>query len=112
MSGTIAALHIYLAYGHLTKLTGDEAEWVHIWKGFWALFGAYVFAALASRRPTKSPASSHDFASWKTVRLESRQFVKRMEQDDCRYVCRKDTKNCLQQESTLPKVTTLIGPAA
>ena len=32
-----------------------EAEWVHVWKGFGALFGADVFTALASRRCTKSP---------------------------------------------------------
>jgi hypothetical protein len=51
---TIAAVHVYLAYGHLAKLIGGEAEWVHIWKGFGALFGAYVFTALASRRPTES----------------------------------------------------------
>jgi hypothetical protein len=53
-SGAIAAVHVYLAYGHLAKLLGGAAEWVHIWKGFGALFGAYVFAALASRRPAKS----------------------------------------------------------
>ena len=49
-SGTIAAIHIYLAYGHLARLATGHVEWVHIWKGFGALFGAYVFAALASRR--------------------------------------------------------------
>jgi len=54
-SGTIAAVHVYLAYGHLSKLVGGETQWVHIWKGFGALFGAYVFTALASRRPTESP---------------------------------------------------------
>ena len=51
---TIAAVHLYLAYGHLTKLFGGDAEWVHVWKGFGALFGAYIFTALASRRPAKS----------------------------------------------------------
>jgi hypothetical protein len=54
-SGTIAAVHVYLAYGHLAQLISGEVVWVHIWKGFGALFGAYVFAALATRRPTKSP---------------------------------------------------------
>jgi hypothetical protein len=53
-SWTIAAVHVYLAYGHLTKLLGGDAEWVHVWKGFGALFGAYVFTALTSRRSTKS----------------------------------------------------------
>jgi hypothetical protein len=57
-SGTIAAVHAYLAYGHLTKLFGGEAGWVHIWKGFGALFGAYVFAAVASRRFKKSVEGS------------------------------------------------------
>ena len=51
---TIAAVHVYLAYGHLSKLVAGDIEWVHIWKGCGALFGAYVFAALASRRAAKS----------------------------------------------------------
>jgi hypothetical protein len=45
----ISALHVYLAAGHLSKLFGDDVEWTHFWKGFGALAGAYVFAALASR---------------------------------------------------------------
>jgi len=45
----IAAVHIYLAVGHLSKLIGGDMEWTHIWKGFGAIAGAYVFAALASR---------------------------------------------------------------
>lgn len=48
----IAAVHVYLAAGHLAKLAG-HVEWTHIWKGTGALFGAYVFAALASRRAAK-----------------------------------------------------------
>lgn len=43
---TIGAVHLYLACGHLSKLAAGDVEWVHIWKGFGALFGAYVFAAL------------------------------------------------------------------
>ena len=54
-SWTIAAVHVYLAYGHLTKLFGGDAQWVHIWKGFGALLGAYIFAALASRRLARAP---------------------------------------------------------
>jgi len=46
----IAVMHVYLAFGHLVKLFGGEATWTNIWKGFGALAGAYVFAALASRR--------------------------------------------------------------
>ena len=45
----IAGVHVYLAYAHLTHLFGGEVEWTHIWKGFGALSGAYVFAALATR---------------------------------------------------------------
>jgi hypothetical protein len=49
-AAAIAVIHGYLAYGHITKLVTGPVEWEHIWKGFGALFGAYVFAALASRR--------------------------------------------------------------
>jgi hypothetical protein len=45
----IALMHVYLAAGHLLKLFGGEITWTNIWKGFGALGGAYVFAALASR---------------------------------------------------------------
>jgi hypothetical protein len=45
----IAAMHVYLAFGHLWQLFGGEVQWTHIWKGFGALGGAYVFLALASR---------------------------------------------------------------
>ncbi len=45
----IAVLHVYLAAEHLLKLFGGEVTWTNIWKGFGALAGAYVFAALASR---------------------------------------------------------------
>ena len=49
----IAALHVYLAFGHLSKLLSGSFLWTDIWKGFGALAGAYVFAALASRRLAK-----------------------------------------------------------
>jgi len=45
----IAVMHVYLAAEHLLKLIGGEVTWTNIWKGFGALAGAYVFAALASR---------------------------------------------------------------
>jgi hypothetical protein len=45
----IAALHIYLSVGHLSKLFGGDPQWTDCWKGFGSLGGAYVFAALASR---------------------------------------------------------------
>jgi hypothetical protein len=45
----IGAVHVYLAAGHLSKLFSGEVTWTNIWKGFGALGGAYVFAALASR---------------------------------------------------------------
>jgi len=52
----IAAVHLYLAATHLAELTAGNVEWTHLWKGFGALAGAYVFAALASRR--MSPRAS------------------------------------------------------
>jgi hypothetical protein len=45
----IAVLHVYLAIGHLSKLFSGPIQWADIWKGFGALAGTYVFAALASR---------------------------------------------------------------
>jgi hypothetical protein len=54
-AAVIAVVHVYLAAGHLTKLTGGEVQWTHIWKGFGALLGAYVFLALASRRLVRHP---------------------------------------------------------
>jgi len=45
----VAVMHVYLAAGHLWSLFGGDVQWTHIWKGFGALGGAYVFAALASR---------------------------------------------------------------
>ena len=49
----IAAGHLYLAYGHLSNLIAGPVTWTDFWKGFGALFGAYVFAALASHRFAK-----------------------------------------------------------
>jgi hypothetical protein len=45
----VAAVHVYLAAGHLSQLIGGDVQWTHFWKGFGALGGAYVFLALASR---------------------------------------------------------------
>ena len=45
----VAAVHVYLAAGHFAQLFCGDLQWTHIWKGFGALGGAYVFAALASR---------------------------------------------------------------
>jgi hypothetical protein len=45
----VATVHVYLAFGHLSQLFDGDMQWTHIWKGFGALGGAYVFAALASR---------------------------------------------------------------
>ena len=49
----IAILHVYLAVEHLSKLLSGSILWTDIWKGFGALAGAYVFAALARRGPAK-----------------------------------------------------------
>ena len=54
----IAVVHVYLSFGHLSKLFGGDVEWTHIWKGFGALAGAYVFAALASRGLAKTKAGA------------------------------------------------------
>ena len=48
-AAVIAAVHVYLAAGHLWQLAVGDVQWTHCWKGFGALAGAYVFAALASR---------------------------------------------------------------
>jgi hypothetical protein len=45
----IAVVHVYMAIGHLLQLFAGDIQWTHVWKGFGALGGAYVFAALASR---------------------------------------------------------------
>jgi len=49
----IAVMHVYLAAEHLLKLIGGEVTWTNVWKGFGAIAGAYVFAALASRGRVK-----------------------------------------------------------
>ena len=48
-SVVVCVVHIYLAVGHLAPLAAGDVQWTHIWKGFGALAGAYIFAALASR---------------------------------------------------------------
>ena len=45
----VSGIHLYLSVEHLSKLAGGEMTWTNLWKGFGALAGAYVFAALASR---------------------------------------------------------------
>ena len=50
----IAAVHVYLAAGHLGQLILGDVQWTHIWKGFGAAAGAYVFAAIASRKLARS----------------------------------------------------------
>ncbi len=51
----IAVVHVYLASGHLAELAAGNVDWTHLWKGFGALAGAYVFAALASRGLAETP---------------------------------------------------------
>ena len=53
----VAIVHVYLGVGHLAELFGGDMQWTHFWKGFGALAGAYVFAALASRGVTRSRRS-------------------------------------------------------
>jgi hypothetical protein len=56
----IAIVHVYLSFGHLSKLFGGDVQWTHIWKGFGALAGAYVFAALASRGRARRPKNQKE----------------------------------------------------
>jgi len=53
MAVAVATVHVYLAADHLSPLFGGDVQWTHFWKGFGALGGAYVFAALASRGPAR-----------------------------------------------------------
>ena len=48
-SVSLGAVHLYLSVGHLSQLFGGDVQWTHVWKGFGALAGVYIFAALASR---------------------------------------------------------------
>jgi hypothetical protein len=41
-------------------LFGGDVQWTHIWKGFGALAGAYVFAALASRAMPSTGANGEN----------------------------------------------------
>jgi hypothetical protein len=57
----IAAVHVCLSYGHLSILFRGPSR-TDFWKGFSALGGAYVFAALATRgfARYKSPLPSFE----------------------------------------------------
>jgi hypothetical protein len=59
----IAAVHVYLAYGHISDLLAGHVTWTNLWKGSGALGGAYVFAALASRTIAIRRRPEHDLAS-------------------------------------------------
>jgi hypothetical protein len=72
----IACVHLYLAAGHLVALAYGTVEWAHVWKGFGALAGAYVFAALALRGLARHEDRRHRTdADW------SRQREQRLEPD-------------------------------
>jgi len=55
----LAAVHVYLAAGHLSRLFGGEVGWTNIWKGFGAL-------AWNDHR------SSFIFSIWRTVAFGAR----------------------------------------
>jgi len=65
-SVVICVVHIYLAIGHLSPLAAGDVQWTHIWKGFGAPAGAYIFAVLASRGfaqdDTMHPREAHSLA--------------------------------------------------
>lgn len=46
----LAAIHFWLGCGHLGALARGALAWTHVWKGFGAVLGAYVFVALALGR--------------------------------------------------------------
>ncbi len=82
----VAAVHVYLAAGHLSKLIGGDVEWTHIWKGFGALAGAYVFAALASRGLAQDEGwhLNRGFVRrGQGERLDRHQHKERLEEDIC-----------------------------
>jgi hypothetical protein len=62
----IACTHVYLAAGHLLKLFNGDVQWTHFWKGLGALAGAYVFAALASRRLVQHAGQQHKISAVET----------------------------------------------
>lgn len=62
----IAVMHVYLAAGHVLKLLGGEVTWTNLWKGFGALAGAYVFAALASRRLAQHAGEQQEMSAAQT----------------------------------------------
>jgi len=59
----ISAVHIYLSVEHLSPLFSGEVTWTNCWKGFGALGGAYVFAALASRQFVRKRKESKNVKS-------------------------------------------------
>jgi hypothetical protein len=64
----IAIVHVYLSFEHLSNLFAGDIQWTHIWKGFGALAGAYVFVVLASRGFAQHPSQHEE-------RLEARSRV-------------------------------------
>ena len=60
----IAVVHVYLSAGHLSKLFAGDLEWTHFWKGFGALAGAYIFAALATRGFARYKSQSPSLEPW------------------------------------------------
>src|ERR1700751_1135570 len=66
-SAVVGVVHIYLAIGHLGPLVAGDVQWTHIWKGFGALAGAYIFAALASRGFARQQAQLRGHAIGSTI---------------------------------------------
>lgn len=78
----VAVVHVYLGAGHLVQLFGGDVRWTHWWKGFGALGGAYVFAALASHALARN-GWLHFYGKTQRqsaeVRLDGDQLEKRLE---------------------------------
>src|SRR5262249_14303996 len=78
----LGAVHVYLAVGHLGELTAGNVQWTHVWKGFGALAGAYIFAALASRglaRGDDRRLHTNALRQSPTGRLDPKQQKERLE---------------------------------
>jgi hypothetical protein len=59
-AAVIAAIHVYLAAGHLWHLIVGDVQWTHCWKGFGALAGRLRvrgagFAGACQRRRLAAP---------------------------------------------------------
>ena len=77
-SVVVCVVHVYLAFGHLASLAAGDVQWTHIWKGFGALAGAYILAALASRGFVQ-PEDHRPFTTLRPGRLDHNEQEEQLE---------------------------------